>query len=92
MVPENFYRDIPMFDRYIPFIASALYITAWFVREHMFAKEREGLIDRLMSKDIKEFKAVTAKEKVSPRSWGQLDDETLAELEEKQKAKILAGE
>ena len=92
MIPPNLYRDVPVAVDYAPYIMGALYLVAWFVREKQFGDERERLLDRLMSKDVREFKAITKKEVVLPQSWGQLDDEVLADLETKRRAAMMDGD
>lgn len=69
-------------------IQLALFLTAWIIREYHWFKEREGLIDRLMSRDLREFKALK-KDNPPPQSFSMLDDETLAVLEEKRKSAIV---
>ena len=50
------------------------------------------MLDRLMSRDLREYKTTVVKERVSPQSFSMLDDETLAVLEEKRKSEIIGGE
>lgn len=83
------YRNIPANHDYTMVVTLAIYMTAWVFREFMWFKERDLLIDRLMSRDLKEYKAVTEPRKAAPQSFGMLDDETLAILEEKRKSAIL---
>ena len=76
----------------INFIQLALFLAAWLAREYHWFKERDAMLDRLMSRDLREYKTTVVKERVSPQSFSMLDDETLAVLEEKRKSEIIGGE
>lgn len=92
MIPLNLYRDVPVVTNYGPALIAIAYAIAWMYRDHRHEVERERMMDRLMSKDVREFKAISEKRKIEPQAWGQLDDETLADLESKRRDKLMAGE
>jgi hypothetical protein len=96
MIPMNSYEPVGV--NYAHLTNSAIWVTelivfvvAWVAREQYWFKEREMLLDRLMSKDVREFKAISTKKPVAARNYSMLDDEALADLEEKQKSEIARG-
>lgn len=96
MIPMNSYEPVGQSYAHLTSVGIhitelVIFVAAWILREHCWFKERDLMLDRLMSKDVREFKAITKKEPVKARNYSMLDDETLADLEEKHKSEIARG-
>lgn len=73
------------------FVAGAFYITAWMLRDYMWSKERERLLDRIMAKSLPEFKHEIRKEeilKVKRDPKPSPSDAELAEWENKHQSQV----